>query len=173
MQGPPGTGKTSAMIAIISALLAKHYTPPPQVIDPHIAASDQGNAGATLHSEKTLLASNALDARPGSAEDNKGAKASRRRPKFKHGEEEQAAGKAGVVAAEKDKVVVLPKFRVLVCAQSNAAIDEVIGRLASPGLLTGEVSSMAWHSVAWHGTACLGLTWYSMAWYGIARHGMA
>ncbi|KAL0045065.1 hypothetical protein WJX82_006977 [Trebouxia sp. C0006] len=73
LQGPPGTGKTSAIIAIISALLAKHY------------GTGKGRAGAGTT--------------PASAP--------------------------------------TPKFRILVCAQSNAAIDEVIARLASPGLLMG------------------------------------
>ena len=49
------------------------------------------------------------------------------------------AGATSSGAVSADRAVALPKFRVLVCAQSNAAIDEVIGRLASPGLLTGAV----------------------------------
>ena len=47
-QGPPGTGKTSAIIAIISALLAKHYTPPnskAQQLDPKAAPDGPPSEG--------------------------------------------------------------------------------------------------------------------------------
>ncbi len=50
----------------------------------------------------------------------------------------QGTGKGRPGAGTTPASAPAPKFRVLVCAQSNAAIDEVISRLASPGLLMGE-----------------------------------
>ncbi len=50
----------------------------------------------------------------------------------------QGTGKGRAGAGTTPASAPAPKFRILVCAQSNAAIDEVIARLASPGLLMGE-----------------------------------
>ena len=87
-QGPPGTGKTSAIIGMVSALLARNA---------EVAAQRQ----------------------------------------------EQPASKPRAVSWEgdgnkgsPDRDSSVPAARVLVCAQSNAAIDELIARLASPGLIT-------------------------------------
>ena len=121
-QGPPGTGKTSTIIAIISALLGRHYTPPkpsdpkaksllpgPPVASP---APDPADTAADVPTSSSL----------GGSAQGEGA----------------AKGRAGPDRAPAPG----PKFRILVCAQSNAAIDEVIARLASPGLLMGESCSL-------------------------------
>lgn len=116
-QGPPGTGKTSTIIAIISALLSKHYIPAnpkdpkakpllPAPI-PKDPASDSADAAADPPSSSLA----------GSA---------------------QGEGSAKGRASCDTVPAPAPRFRILVCAQSNAAIDEVIARLASPGLLMGE-----------------------------------
>lgn len=122
VQGPPGTGKTSTIIAIISALLGRHFTPPkPQ--DPKAKsllpgppaagpAPDTADKAADVPTSSLLV---------GSAQG-----------------EGSAKGRAGSERAPAPA----PKFRILVCAQSNAAIDEVIARLASPGLLMGESCSL-------------------------------
>lgn len=139
MQGPPGTGKTSAIIAIISALLAKHYTSPPQPLaprlDPRIDSlgpmltplDDPGSSGALTaatskaHMGVPNLSRNAVKGTSALVEPNR-----------EDGRKGRGPG------AERDATKVpLPCFRILVCAQSNAAIDEVIARLASPGLFTG------------------------------------
>lgn len=117
MQGPPGTGKTSTIIAIISALLSKHYTPPnpkdpklkPILPEPLASGLAPGTADVA-----TDLPSSSL---PGSV---------------------QLEGSAKGRACPDRVPAYAPKFRILVSAQSNAAIDEVIARLASPGLLMGE-----------------------------------
>ena len=125
-QGPPGTGKTSTIIAIISALLGKHYIPSnpkdPQAkrLWPALSATSPALASnaPAAPSSSSLLPGSTCDAR------------SAGQGIFK--------SRAGL---ETDPAP-SPKFRILVCAQSNAAIDEVIARLASPGLLTGESCSM-------------------------------
>ena len=88
VQGPPGTGKTSAIIGMVSALLARNgevaVQQPEQPASKPRAVSWEGD------------------------------------------------GKKG--SPDRDSSV--PAARVLVCAQSNAAIDELIARLATPGLIT-------------------------------------
>lgn len=178
MQGPPGTGKTSVIIAIISALLAKHYTlpvkPAQQDQSNHTARSQQAGCEVTPQANDMLLTKDfhTAEGRPKSAGVSRGDSRSRE-SKFepKRGEEDLAVGKLFTLEkdkAAKDKAVVLPQFRVLVCAQSNAAIDEVISRLASPGLLTGvcvlaSVPLAAQHGAAQHGVAQ----------HGAAQHGAA
>lgn len=96
VQGPPGTGKTSAIIGILSALLAAK-------------SSDAGGDTAAAKA--------------------KGQKAPGRRSK---------KGAKGVLdpAAAQDalQLGVIPPVRILVCAQSNAAIDELATRLANEGV---------------------------------------
>ena len=117
VQGPPGTGKTSTIIAIISALLGKHYTPP-NPKDPKA---------------KPILPEPSADVpTPGSSD----VAADLPSSSFPDGAPVEGSAKG---RACPDRVPApAPKFRILVCAQSNAAIDEVIARLASPGLLMGE-----------------------------------
>lgn len=138
MQGPPGTGKTSAIIAIISALLAKHYVPPnpkarqPLPGAPSISPAQDDAAPSSSSSSSALPSTNpkqlpqALSSlAPGSSLNSVLG---------------QAVDKGRAGAGTTHAPVPAPKFRILVCAQSNAAIDEVIARLASPGLLMGESS---------------------------------
>ena len=122
MQGPPGTGKTSTIIAIISALLGRHYTPP-KPNDPKAKSLIPGPPAASPAPEPADKAADtsAPSLLAGSAQG-----------------EGSAKGRAGPDRASAPA----PKFRILVCAQSNAAIDEVIARLASPGLLMGDSCSL-------------------------------
>ncbi|KAL0017843.1 hypothetical protein WJX77_008034 [Trebouxia sp. C0004] len=134
LQGPPGTGKTSAIIAIISALLAKHYVPP----NPK---SEQPLPGAPSDSP----ALDAPDPSPSSSLLPLLTKPKQVLPPFvsaAYGDDlsvsaGQGTGKGRAGACTTPASAPAPKFRILVCAQSNAAIDEVIARLASPGLLMG------------------------------------
>ena len=121
-QGPPGTGKTSTIIAIISALLERHYTPA-KPIDPKAKSllPVQPAASPALDPADKAADTPTSSLLAGSAQGEGAAK-----------------GRAGP-----DRVPApAPNFRILVCAQSNAAIDEVIARLASPGLLMGDLCSL-------------------------------
>ena len=144
MQGPPGTGKTSAIIAIISALLAKHYTPPLKHATATLSA--QRDCDSELHSANGVTGVDSGASETKAKAKDVTANGSNKQGKPKSEEAEQFVGKAkgrsgdGPRPAGAERAVALPKFRVLVCAQSNAAIDEVIGRLANPGLLTGSLS---------------------------------
>ena len=137
LQGPPGTGKTSAIIAIISALLAKHYVPPnPKSKQPLPGAPSYSpalDAPDPSPSSSLLPLPKPKQVLPGSVSvadgDDPSASAGQGTSKGRAG--------AGTTPASAPA----PKFRILVCAQSNAAIDEVIARLASPGLLMGESST--------------------------------
>jgi len=134
VQGPPGTGKTSAITAIISALLAKHYVPPnPKSKQPLPGApSDSPALDAPDPSPSSSLLPSAKPKQvlPGSVSVADGDD-----PSASAG---QGTGKGRAGAGTTPASAPAPKFRILVCAQSNAAIDEVIARLASPGLLMGE-----------------------------------
>ena len=142
MQGPPGTGKTSAIIAIISALLAKHYTPPLKHTTATLSA--QRNCDIEPNSADRIIGVNSGASEAKAKAKDVTANGSNRQGKPRNEEAQQFVGKAkgrsGDGPARAERAVALPKFRVLVCAQSNAAIDEVIGRLANPGLLTGSLS---------------------------------
>ena len=88
LQGPPGTGKTSAIIGMVSALLARNA---------EVAVQQQEQHAGKPHAVSW-----------------------------------EGGGQGG--SPDRDSSV--PMARVLVCAQSNAAIDELIARLATPGLIT-------------------------------------
>jgi len=134
VQGPPGTGKTSAIIAIISALLAKHYVPPnPKSKQPLPGAPSDSpalDAPDPPPSSSLLPLAKPKQVLPGSISAADGDD-----PSVSAGQG-TCKGRAG--AGTTPASAPAPKFRILVCAQSNAAIDEVIARLASPGLLMGE-----------------------------------
>jgi len=134
VQGPPGTGKTSAIIAIISALLAKHYVPPnPKFKQPLPGAPSDSpalDAPDPSPSSSLLPLAKPKQVLPGSFSVADGDD-----PSVSAG---QGTSKGRAGAGTTPASAPAPKFRILVCAQSNAAIDEVIARLASPGLLMGE-----------------------------------
>ena len=141
LQGPPGTGKTSAIIAIISTLLAKHFSPPnpkAKTVNPGASSSSLAQDGPS--STPTVVPKALL---PGSQPATLAAQ-------ITTSGQASSKGRAGPGGAPAPA----PKFRVLVCAQSNAAIDEVIARLADPGLLMGKSRQGI---TAYHGslTPCL------------------
>lgn len=137
VQGPPGTGKTSAIIAIISALLAKHYVPPnPKSRQPSPGAPSDSPA---LDAPDPPPSSSLLpQAKPNQVLLGSVTAADGDDPSVSAG---QGTSKGRAGAGTPPASAAAPKFRILVCAQSNAAIDEVISRLASPGLLMGESSA--------------------------------
>ncbi|KAK9830550.1 hypothetical protein WJX72_012414 [[Myrmecia] bisecta] len=116
VQGPPGTGKTAAILAIVSGILAKN----PSTGHSTVANAEPSKKGSKKHKGGT--AGVAACAGPS-----------------KEGSKKHTGGTAGVAAdaAIPQACLVMgqpPPARVLVCAQSNAAIDELIARLAVQGL---------------------------------------
>lgn len=137
LQGPPGTGKTSAIVAIISALLAKHYIPVnPKAKQPLPGPSSNSPPSDAPDpvSSSLLPPTNPKQLLPGPIRSS----ASVTAKNAMSSSSGQGQGRAGPVIASITAPAPAPKFRILVCAQSNAPIDEVIARLASPGLLMGE-----------------------------------
>ncbi len=134
VQGPPGTGKTSSIIAIISALLVKHYVPPNPKAKPCLPGPPSNSPPQDLSvppsSSSSLPTVKAKRLLPLSSSST----GPRADPSSSSSEQRSGNSRAGPGCAPAPA----PKFRILVCAQSNAAIDEVIARLASPGLLMGE-----------------------------------
>lgn len=112
VQGPPGTGKTSVIAGILAGLLHNNHFRGPGTQEA------QGN-GATTGPAQGAGA---------------GAGAGSRAAGTKAASEGDAAAPAAGQALRLDWV---PTKRVLVCAQSNAAIDELLARLNSRGLATG------------------------------------
>lgn len=111
VQGPPGTGKTHTIVALISALLA--VSPRSNFMEKQSTGNTkvnptQFNSRARI-SESTAIARAWQDAALARQMNNE---------------------------MEKDKKVSKVSFRkrVLVCAQSNAAVDELVARLAGEGL---------------------------------------
>ncbi|KAH9621750.1 hypothetical protein KSS87_008585 [Heliosperma pusillum] len=112
VQGPPGTGKTRTIVALISTLLA--------VPSQSSAAEKQFSGNAKMMSTpfanfRKSISESAAVARAW-----------------------QDAALARQLNNDKEKDARLPKTsvrkRVLVCAQSNAAVDELVSRLAGEGL---------------------------------------
>ncbi|XP_031505640.1 uncharacterized protein LOC116267851 isoform X2 [Nymphaea colorata] len=110
IQGPPGTGKTKTIVGIVSALLALDAT---QKIDQQKA---QGSNGVWESNSKRLSNQSVAIARAW-----------------------QDAALARQVAKEGDNMATVSvgsfkRKRVLICAQSNAAVDELVSRISRDGL---------------------------------------
>lgn len=134
VQGPPGTGKTSAILAIASVLLAGCTT---------------GNTGST--GDKTDEAGPHKDGAPGGGKAvqpqyKKPAAAKRRAAQTKVGGAPSDKGTHTNGGGEGDgvggegcegplKLGTTPPVRILICAQSNAAIDELVARLSKEMVL--------------------------------------
>ncbi|XP_073000501.1 uncharacterized protein [Typha latifolia] len=114
IQGPPGTGKTRTIIAIVSALLAlptmrKNYSSKFMASD-----SKSNNIGCT--NSRVMISQSAAIARAW---------------------QDAAFAKQVIEDSEKDSFGTTEhssRGRVLICAQSNAAVDELVSRL-NEGLL--------------------------------------
>ncbi|GAB2293091.1 hypothetical protein Dimus_038244 [Dionaea muscipula] len=106
VQGPPGTGKTRTIVAIISALLAHLSLHSVGCTKPSISSSTNSRAKV---SESVAIARAWQDA---------------------------ALAKQLFKDEQKDLNLIKGsgRGRVLVCAQSNAAVDELLSRLAGEGL---------------------------------------
>lgn len=128
VQGPPGTGKTSAIIGMLSALLSTGEKPQPAA----------GRAQGPAPRPKAASAA-AGTLKPPSVAAKRAASGALAVPK------DAAAAAAGDAdsslparaAQSALRLGAKPPVRVLVCAQSNAAIDELIIRLADKGVWCG------------------------------------
>lgn len=109
VQGPPGTGKTSAIIGIISALLYKDSAM-------HITGDQNQSDEASRPKAPSYKPPSKKRAKLDNSTDS--AKL-----------EGQNKAESGPL-----KLGRTPACRVLVCAQSNAAIDELVARMATDGV---------------------------------------
>lgn len=113
IQGPPGTGKTRTILAIVSALLAS-------------ASQKTNHAASSL--DRSLKQDNVLhaDSRPKISQTVAIARAW------------QNAALARQLNEDKQRnlksIDCTMKRRVLICAQSNAAVDELVSRISNLGL---------------------------------------
>ncbi|XP_074268049.1 uncharacterized protein LOC141591568 [Silene latifolia] len=112
VQGPPGTGKTRTIVALISTLLA---------LPSQSSAAEKQFSGSVK-----MMSTPFANFRKSISESAAVARAW------------QDAALARQLNNDKEKDARLPKTsvrkRVLVCAQSNAAVDELVSRLAGEGL---------------------------------------
>uniref|UniRef100_A0A0E0M2X1 Uncharacterized protein n=1 Tax=Oryza punctata TaxID=4537 RepID=A0A0E0M2X1_ORYPU len=102
IQGPPGTGKTRTIVAIVSALLSLHAA--------NSSQRNQSFAGAEFNKPRPRLSQSVAVTRAW-----------------------QDAALAKQLINDSQREVPtdrLSKGRVLVCAQSNAAVDELVSRLS-------------------------------------------
>ncbi|KAJ4958297.1 hypothetical protein NE237_025408 [Protea cynaroides] len=111
IQGPPGTGKTRTILAMVSVLLAKH--------------SQQKNDESKLKNSSLGPSSNSFS-NPRNSQSVAIARAW----------QDAAFARQLNEEAEKNSTSVesYGRGRVLICAQSNAAVDELVARISNQGL---------------------------------------
>ncbi|XP_077238567.1 P-loop containing nucleoside triphosphate hydrolases superfamily protein isoform X2 [Tasmannia lanceolata] len=114
IQGPPGTGKTRTIVAIVSGLLA-------------LGTSQNNNVSTKQTSASRPISAPCTNPRPQISQSAAIARAwqdaSLARQLFK----EEENNFPGVVENSSRR-------RILICAQSNAAVDELVSRISSDGL---------------------------------------
>ncbi|KAF7814641.1 helicase SEN1-like [Senna tora] len=112
IQGPPGTGKTKIIVAIVSGLLASH--------------SQKMNCGQNCSDESLNQTSFRSNTRPRISQTAAIARAWQDAALARQlNDDSQSAPKSMGNCARR---------RVLICAQSNAAVDELVSRISSQGL---------------------------------------
>uniref|UniRef100_A0A7S3VNR9 AAA+ ATPase domain-containing protein n=1 Tax=Dunaliella tertiolecta TaxID=3047 RepID=A0A7S3VNR9_DUNTE len=139
VQGPPGTGKTSTILGITSALLACGLkTSASQPADATTHKHEEDPALAALQSAKARSAGKQQGGTAPQPQSYKKPSAATRRPgpiaaAAANGGSNNSAGGATGLEGEL-RLGQVPAVRILICAQSNAAIDELVGRLARDGV---------------------------------------
>ncbi|GAB2247771.1 hypothetical protein Droror1_Dr00007653 [Drosera rotundifolia] len=110
IQGPPGTGKTRTIVAIISALLAQPYQPLNSGAMPNVS---------TMSNSRTKVSESVAIARAW---------------------QDAALAKQLVKDEQMDLKSMKSSMRgrILVCAHSNAAVDELLSRLTGEGLYAAD-----------------------------------
>ncbi|KAL8136950.1 hypothetical protein V2J09_002951 [Rumex salicifolius] len=109
VQGPPGTGKTRTIVAIISAFLAMH-SPSSNIAEKQLSSKMKPDTSLRARLSNSVAIARAWQ------------DAALARQLNDEAEKDNKAPKA------------LSRRRVLVCAQSNAAVDELVSRLAGEGI---------------------------------------
>ncbi|XP_058113518.1 uncharacterized protein LOC131256610 isoform X2 [Magnolia sinica] len=113
VQGPPGTGKTKTIVAIVSGLLA-------------LGASKKNDSSKTFTSSSRPVSTTGINPRTQISQSVAIARAW------------QDAAFAKQLAKEGEKssgsIESSSRGRVLLCAQSNAAVDELVSRISTDGL---------------------------------------
>ena len=145
MQGPPGTGKTTVILGIASVLLV----PPPTDGSSSAAAASGGAAGGSgpsnlsLQTKKKFKPSSAArGGRVREGNNNKNAAAAGKKASAGPGDggglplaDDEEMGRPQPADVKADPwldpdLAPRPARRVLICAQSNAAVDELVRGLA-------------------------------------------
>ncbi|EXC33624.1 hypothetical protein L484_013821 [Morus notabilis] len=108
IQGPPGTGKTRTILAIASGLLASPLQKMDQAANPPFSSLKRSNSSLPKISETAAIARAWQDA--------------------------ALAKQLNDDVQMNAKTTDVPVRRVLICAQSNAAVDELVSRISSQGL---------------------------------------
>lgn len=113
IQGPPGTGKTRTIVAIVSGLLAS---------SPQKASDTEKSSGDYLKETDSTYA----DSRPRISQSAALARAWQDAALARQLHDD--------VERTKKSTEKFARGRVLICAQSNAAVDELVSRISSAGL---------------------------------------
>lgn len=133
IQGPPGTGKTKTILGLLSIIM---HSAPAGTVDTHVPSSAMEGLGPEAEDEPEglwargapwLLSRNPRDDLP-SIEEIEGAAAN----------PDDVYGLAIRCTARVITERVGPKAHVLVCAPSNSALDEIVGRILAQGLLDSQ-----------------------------------
>ncbi|CAI5484751.1 unnamed protein product, partial [Closterium sp. Yama58-4] len=124
VQGPPGTGKTHTVWGMLNAIHLVHY----QRYYHSLLAKLAPAASATLLSDDPASA--------GAGSENSG---SAEAVGSGGGSIEEVLESMDRLVAPRRQVRVARKPRMLVCAPSNAAVDELLSRVLSKGFLDGEM----------------------------------
>lgn len=109
VQGPPGTGKTRTIVAIVSGLLALHQTNDKKRENRSINADTSSGSSLRTHISQSAAIARAWQDAAVARQLN---------------DNEEKNGKS----------LCSTRGRVLICAQSNAAVDELVSRICAEGL---------------------------------------
>uniref|UniRef100_M8BTR5 Helicase SEN1 n=1 Tax=Aegilops tauschii TaxID=37682 RepID=M8BTR5_AEGTA len=111
IQGPPGTGKTKTIVAIVSALLSLHAD------NSYNLPRNESQASAEFTKPRTKISQTAAVARAWQD-------AALAKQQIKDSQRENPR-------TERLSKGILSRGRALICAQSNAAVDELVSRLSN------------------------------------------
>ena len=130
VQGPPGTGKTKVIAATVDAMLGGGCD-----------SRENGNADSNKPKSSKTLGVSSSSSKYGPAAVAARQRQDDRRKRLSHDSSGLGKAVSGSIPggnATGAQTQTLPKRRVLVCAQSNSAVDELVSRFASLFASTGK-----------------------------------